>query len=484
MVSKSGHIFDRSLITAYIHEHGKDPITGEELNVDDLIEVKRSDSVRPRPPTLTSIPSLLSSLQDEWDAMALEMFSLRQQLAETKRELSTALYQNDAAVRVVARLTKERDEARESLTKLTASLGVPDAMEVDESVETKHENENVYANRAATTSVPLPSEYVDKVNQKQTQLKRSRKGRPISDEWATQEQIRQYSETHKTKQLFTSVTTGSTYQNLLLTGGGKGNGGIFSIDTHELKEFKADGIITSVGWSPDGGLFTVGTKTGSVQLFDTSTLELKWTLKLYSSPLVVCNFIPEGTLILSADKAGTYSLTDVLTESTVASASVGNTVHSGAIHPDGVLAAFSTEGQISFYDLTQSQMVALAHPPSQVSSLCFSENGYWMIAGTSSAVLLYDLRKAQGLDTPLEPVNSIPFSKLSGQITSVSFDYTGRYLVAGSEREIEVCSYDKSTKQWTPGLASFDLWAVSVSWGSLAKSIVAVTAKGNIVVFG
>lgn len=55
-----------------------------------------------------------------------------EELARTREELSTALYQNDAAKRVVARLTRERDEAREALSKLTVSGGANgDAMVVD-----------------------------------------------------------------------------------------------------------------------------------------------------------------------------------------------------------------------------------------------------------------------------------------------------------------------------------------------------------------
>ena len=109
-------------------------MTSEELTTDDLIDLKTSRIVRPRPPTLTSIPSLLSVFQNEWDALALETYTLRQELAQTRQELSTALYQNDAAVRVVARLSRERDEARDALSKITAngtSTSNGDAMQVD-----------------------------------------------------------------------------------------------------------------------------------------------------------------------------------------------------------------------------------------------------------------------------------------------------------------------------------------------------------------
>jgi hypothetical protein len=106
-------------------------VNGEELEVTDLIDLKSSRIVTPRPPTLTSIPSLLSTFQNEWDALALETFTIRQQLQQTRQELATALYQHDAAIRVIARLTKERDEARDALSKVTIGTGGGDAMQVD-----------------------------------------------------------------------------------------------------------------------------------------------------------------------------------------------------------------------------------------------------------------------------------------------------------------------------------------------------------------
>ncbi|KAK9239324.1 Prp19/Pso4-like-domain-containing protein [Lipomyces kononenkoae] len=114
----SGNVFDRKLIEAYISEHGRDPITGDALSIDSLISIKTSTTPAPRTPAQASIPNLLQTFQNEWDALVLETLTLRQELLKARQDLSTALYYHDAAVRVVAKLTKERDDAVRELETL------------------------------------------------------------------------------------------------------------------------------------------------------------------------------------------------------------------------------------------------------------------------------------------------------------------------------------------------------------------------------
>ena len=114
-----GNVFEKRLIESYIAENGRDPVTGEELSAEDLVNLKSARVAKPRPPTLTSIPSLLSVFQNEWDALALETYRLNQDISQLRQELSTALYHGDASGRVITRLTQERDEARDALAKVS-----------------------------------------------------------------------------------------------------------------------------------------------------------------------------------------------------------------------------------------------------------------------------------------------------------------------------------------------------------------------------
>jgi len=101
--------------------------TGLTLDESQLIDISTSDTSNsssnnsngagaiiqpPKMPKITSVPSLLTQLQTSYDTLVLELYDTRRSLEETRRELSESLYQNDAAVRVIARVVLERDLAR------------------------------------------------------------------------------------------------------------------------------------------------------------------------------------------------------------------------------------------------------------------------------------------------------------------------------------------------------------------------------------
>lgn len=121
VVTPSGNLCLKRLILAKLSENGGvDPFSdsGRPLAEDDLVSLQISksqnrSSMPPPPASVSSFSGTLQQLAKEYDAVVLELFDTRKSLQETRRELSQALYQNDAAIRVVARLSQERDAARQ-----------------------------------------------------------------------------------------------------------------------------------------------------------------------------------------------------------------------------------------------------------------------------------------------------------------------------------------------------------------------------------
>lgn len=70
--TRTGHIYERTLVETYIENEGKCPATGGDLTKEDLIAVVSNKAVAPRPVAATSIPGLLSLFQNEWDSLMTE----------------------------------------------------------------------------------------------------------------------------------------------------------------------------------------------------------------------------------------------------------------------------------------------------------------------------------------------------------------------------------------------------------------------------
>ena len=101
--TSSGYVFEKDLIMKVLEDSDECPITGAKMAKEELVDLKENKAVPPSPTTASSVPGLLHLFQDEWDATMYESFQLKMQLETARQQLSHALYQHDAACRVISR---------------------------------------------------------------------------------------------------------------------------------------------------------------------------------------------------------------------------------------------------------------------------------------------------------------------------------------------------------------------------------------------
>ncbi|KAJ5489120.1 hypothetical protein N7539_004010 [Penicillium diatomitis] len=455
--TKSGSVFEKRLIEAYISEHGKDPVNGEDLTVEDLIDVKSQRVVRPRPPTLTSIPSLLSVFQEEWDALALETYTLQQTLAQTRRELSAALYQHDAAVRVIARLTKERDEARDALSQVTVGASKPsaggEAMQVD--------------------SAALPQAVLDVIENTQAALSKTRRKRPVPDNWATVESISSYKPAESSGPLCSGGRALAVHSagELALIGGADGAVSVYSLSQKAvLHSLKTDGPVTDATWAGDKAV--VGSTTGSVKVFENGNEAASFAA--HSGEVTGVAVHASGHIVASVGVDKSYVLYDMLSNSTITQVWSDAALLSVQFHPDGHLLATGTaSGQVKIFDVRTGIAAADFTMSGPVKCIFFSENGTSLaaVSAQSTTVSIWDLRSFK----------EIKVLDTGNQVKSLHWDYTGQFLATGGPSGVTVQQCNKSAKEWSEPLRSA-VPAVSVAWGSAAQSIVALNPEGAVTV--
>ncbi|KAF2190226.1 Prp19-domain-containing protein [Zopfia rhizophila CBS 207.26] len=455
---KSGNVFEKRLIEAHIAEHHTDPVTGEDLSTEDLIELKSPRVVKPRPPTLTSIPSLLAAFQTEWDAVALETFTLKQQLAQTRQELSTALYQNDAATRVIARLARERDEARDALSKVTVSggaMGNGDAMQVD--------------------SQELPEALAIKVDETQQQLFTTRRKRPIPDGWATGEVLESLDTINSTDSLYPGSAAVSVDEpgDLALFGGADGVAGVFSISQQQVVHvLKCGSPVTATAWW--GSRAVVATASGVVKVFENGDEVAQ--LGSHAGAITALSLHPSGAILASTGVDKSFIFYDLSSMKIASQIYTDSEITCGAFHVDGHLfATGSPDGEIRIFDVKSGAKAVSLEAGGPLHGISFSENGTWFatLEKGSTSVSVWDLRKQA----------AIKVLDIGSAIDSIHWDYTGQFLATAGSGCVTVQQYTKASKSWSEPLRKA-VPARDVAWGTNAASLVVLTPDGGLNILG
>ncbi|KAK0703982.1 WD40-repeat-containing domain protein [Lasiosphaeria miniovina] len=457
---KTGVIFEKRLILKYIEENHKEPGTDHELDAEDLLPIKTHRIVRPRPPNFTSLPSLLKAFQDEWDALVLDAYNTKEQLARTREELATALYQHDAAVRVIARLTKERDEARDALSKVTvAASDAPatgdDAMVID--------NES------------LPEALAEHVNELQVKLTKGRKKRPVPKEWASSDEVAALEQVASTDLGVAQATSVDVNADYAAIGGADGKVDIYSAEANKVeRSFDIGEPVTATVWIDTKVI--LATAKGSVRVFDSGKETA--TFQAHAGAVTGLCAHPGGRLLASVGIDKSFVFYDLEALERVSRVYTDDVLTACAFHPDGHLFAAGTQaGHIQVYETSTGKLAASFELGPAVRALVFSENGFWFAATGKgqSTVTVFDIRK----EGPAAQVKEFQ----TGDAQSLAWDYTGQYLATAGSTGITVQMYHKSSKKWSEPLRT-STPAVAIRWGEEAKSLVAVSKEGEVSVLG
>ncbi|KAJ2556854.1 hypothetical protein EV175_001718 [Coemansia sp. RSA 1933] len=538
--ARTGNVYERRLLQKYIDENGREPQTDHALAEDEIIGVRADPpAVKPRPPTLTSIPALLSTFQNEWDALVLETFTLKQQQQQVRQELSQALYQNDAACRVIARLMRERDEARQALVSLQAAIphqqqqqrsganvvevktppasstshaADADSMDVD-NAEAAQTPEEAYHARAAETAKTLSA---------------ARMKREAPADLTTADAWRQAKQTAVIEALHTSTKPGITALitdaagDLALTGAMDNHAEVYSRSRDQtvatLKGHTKK--LTAVAWVSRGGFdqrIITGSADKSIRIWDPKPanaeaasaaaqegdLDLRavgWAkkciIKEHSAEIAGLSMHPSGEYFASAAVDGSWAIHSV-DGSTTISERLDSPIAKIAFHPDGMFLGIATaDGKVKILDIKQRQVLATldASPDSKpINGLHFSENGYYFATTCDHEVAVWDLRKQKKAHswTPADiqqSADAVPF------VAPARFDVSGKYLAIVSDYTLHVFKVKGwqllASVQMTmededdPKSHSAPATIEDIAWvGPLSSAVAAVTKLNSMVFF-
>lgn len=489
---KSGHVYEKKLVAKVIKDTGVCPMTNEPLSMDDLIDVQNGHLNTVKSEDATSVPGLLRMMQNEWDAVALELFQVKKTLQETRQELSHALYQHDAATRVIARLIKERDEYRNRMEEHAIMRNGEEQQQEEE------------APRKKKAKKALDEAVVEAMTMTSKELSGRRKKREISATVATVEDIEGFEArgafpVHATRKGGILCIEAcprwatETHPSIVLTGGGDStvhvvdcntSSSLVSLTGHTKK-------VTSVACIGDNGQKRAlsGSDDGTVRLWDihygesseSTCISVLETAEIGSKSkkaagVVSVEMHPSGQYFFTGCADGSWSIYDLEKQDQLVRVGpeTPSTFSAAALHPDGLIYCTATgDASLKIWEARNQQSVAsLSGHTGTIHSLSFSENGYYLASAATDGVRIWDLRK-------LKSIQSLtPFGETRGA-TSVSFDTSGLYLgVGGPSAVVYGVKKDWSIVKTFEDMPKKGVHAVA--WGQDARQFIVGAADHNV----
>ena len=417
VVTPSGNVCIKRLLLQKLTENGgMDPfeqIREVPLNEDQLITLSKAtagSAIPPPRPQSTSLPNLLQTIQTEYDALILELFDTRKALEETRKELSQALYQNDAAVRVVARLAQERDAARQELERWNASVGGGGSAAAVETAEVgveppppaaeEEEDEGTgepqaKKRRVESLELPLKNDVpVDDLNimvetngelmaKRKPALKAAAAAAPSPEELAGYTEIENKA-WHKStcRSIHCLASSGGTNNNFIATAGKDNQIVIYdSVEKVAKYTFKHAGV-TRVDVNDQ--MVVAGDAKGKIVAYSLGSGEMIGEFSTDKGAIVGISIHQSQKHIVAATSEGNLIIASVTSDGKLEQISYfegdeDEKYTSGTIHPDGLIYAVGTKtGKLCLWDIKNKKLAATMVVSSEKKFFCF----FWVEIGS------------------------------------------------------------------------------------------------------
>jgi len=210
-----------------------------------------------------------------------------------------------------------------------------------------------------------------------------------------------------------------------------------------------------------------------------------------------------GEYVVTFSKSGSWMFYDLASGAKLATASCeeGQRVEftCGSFHPDGLILGTGTaSGDVLIWDVKEQKSVATFQGhKSPITSMCFSENGYYLSTTSSDAnegVKLWDLRKLQNFHTidVSDQASGQKFGKKPPGVFA-QFDKSGAFLAVGCGKSVQVYGAKQEWKALLGAdqaglsdvLATAAKGASCLGFSALAKTLfVGSSADHNLRIYG
>uniref|UniRef100_A0A7N0UUM4 Pre-mRNA-processing factor 19 n=1 Tax=Kalanchoe fedtschenkoi TaxID=63787 RepID=A0A7N0UUM4_KALFE len=430
----------------------------------------------------------------------LSNFALEQQLHTARQELSHALYQHDAACRVIARLKKERDEARTQLSQAERQFPISISAQTEAVVSngkrsTDGENqENLGPDKKKARS-GISSSIITELKDCNALLSQQRKKRQTPLTLASVDTLERYTQIsshplHKTSKPGILSIDIHRSKDIIASGGVDTNAVVFDRAAGQIVSTLSGHTkkITSVRFVDRDDILLTGSADKTVRIWQGSEngdYNCRHVLKDHNAEIEAVTVNATNNYFVTASLDNTWCFYDLsagvcLTQVSDSSESEGYS--SAAFHPDGlILGTGTSEALVKIWDVTTEKNVAsFDGHVGPVTAISFSENGYFLATAASDGVKLWDLRKLRNFRT-ISPYET------QTHTNSVDFDHSGNYLALGGS-DMRVYQVANVKSEWNcikvfPDLSGTGK-VTSVKFGPDAKYVAVGSMDRNLRIFG